>query len=215
MTIVSLILVAFLFGFLVLFDLVKKKKYKILATCSVGIVLIMTMGLILIPKTSFYKNIQIHLDFLGVESVSEIMTNKEILDHFVFSQRLTFLKTTNDNYQKASVSEKLLGIGYIENYGTDEVNVKLIEMDGFDIFYRHGILGFLIYFLPVLYITVLTIRQTSKKKFEKEDLAFYTSIGLCFFMSLLVGHVFVAPAVSIFVAIILVNQYHRTKPAKQ
>ena len=35
-----------------------------------------------------------------------------------------------------SVLEQLFGIGYIENYGTDDVNLKMVERDYFDIFYR-------------------------------------------------------------------------------
>ena len=42
----------------------------------------------------------------------------------------------------------LLGIGYVENYGTLTENRKTIEIDPFDIVFRHGIIGFLIYMIP-------------------------------------------------------------------
>ena len=44
-------------------------------------------------------------------------------------------------YERANTYQKLFGIGYINNNKT----TKMIEMDYFDIFYSHGIVGFLIF----------------------------------------------------------------------
>ena len=88
----------------------------------------------MIPKTSFYENLKIHYNFLKKNDVK--VFSKEFLDHFVFSQRLSMEERTRHNYNISPIQEKVFGIGYIENYSTDSVNLKIVEMDYFDIFYR-------------------------------------------------------------------------------
>jgi len=73
----------------------------------------------------------------------------------------------------------------------------MIEMDPFDIFYRHGVLGFILYFGSIGYIIIL-----NKKKFNCE---YILPMFLILFVSFFAGHVFTAPAVSIFVSIILLK----------
>ena len=112
---------------------------------------------------------------------------------------------------KSSSVEKIFGIGYIENYSTDDVNLKTIEMDPFDIFYRHGTIGFLIIFIPIIYLVSIITKRTiivmKKEKDKTNDINFLISLFLVLFTSTLVGHIITSPAVSIFVIIILVNQY--------
>ena len=43
--------------------------------------------IIALPHTSFYKNIKIHLDFLGINSVGELITDIDMIDRFIFSWR--------------------------------------------------------------------------------------------------------------------------------
>ena len=154
----------------------------------------LSLGIYLFPKTNFYKNIQIHLDFLEIHSVNDLMTIENI-DHFIFSSRLKFLNQTRINYQKSNLASHLFGIGYIENYGTDEINLKTIEMDYFDIFYRNGMIGFILFLLPLIWILC-------KNKGEKvEKYALFLALFLAFFQ----GHILTAPSVSIYVIIILLN----------
>ena len=70
---------------------IKYKKYKVVFPVLLIIVL-GTISLVLIaPKTNFYKNIKVHLDYLKLDSVLDVFEDKELIDHFIFSQRLTFL----------------------------------------------------------------------------------------------------------------------------
>ena len=89
-----------------------------------------------------------------------------------------------------------MGIGYIENYGTDDVNIKTIEMDYFDILYRNGYVGFILYFIPIIYILY-------KIKMNKK-LEIY-SLVLSLILALFQGHILVSPSVSICVIIIMLN----------
>lgn len=158
-------------------------------------VLLISISIYLIPKTNFYKNIKIHLDFLEIENIEDLLTIKNI-DHFIFSSRLKFLDETKTNFNSSNIYNHVMGIGYIENYGTDDVSIKTIEMDYFDIFYRNGYIGFILYFVPVIYI-LYEIKMN--KKLEIYSLVL--SLILAFFQ----GHILVSPSVSICVIIIMLN----------
>lgn len=180
-----------------LIESIKKKEYKkiIIATC---IVLVGVFGLILVlPRTNFYKNIKTHLDFLEVENITDVFKKKELIDHFIFSQRLTFLEKENKLYKESNLYLKVFGIGYLDN-GQE---TKMIEMDYFDIFYHHGIVGFLVYFSIIIYLLA------KKIKFNKsfEGYMFRTSFVLIGILSFFTGHIITAPAVSIIVIAIILK----------
>ena len=158
-------------------------------------ILLLSFGMYLIPKTNFYKNIKIHLDFLEIKNVNDLLTIKNI-DHFIFSSRLKFLNETKTNFNNSNLYSHIMGIGYIENYGTDDINIKTIEMDYFDIFYRNGYIGFILYFIPIIYILY-------KIKMNKK-LEIYSLI-LAIILDLFQGHILVSPSVSICVIIIMLN----------
>lgn len=188
------------------YKLYKKKEYKKIGLIS-SIVVIFIIGLLLIiPKTSFYKNIKIHAEFLGIESFTSIFTNIHYIDRFIFSDRLTFLSNTKKVYDKASIGEKIFGIGYIENYATDEVSTKMVEIDYFDILFRHGIIGFIIFFILLI---IITYQYLKKFKINFNSLNIFTSILLIYILALFSGHIFNVPSVSIFVALIINFSYFR------
>ena len=163
-------------------------------------------SIIILPKTTFYKNIQIHKDYLGFKNYTEILTNYELLDHFVFSQRLTFLKNTHINYMKSNILQKTFGIGYIENYGTDKISTKTIEIDYAEVFYRNGIIGFIIFF-SILIPNIIKLLKQKEKNIQNIELK--TSILLILLLSLFSGHILVTPSVSIFVALIIGGIYEK------
>lgn len=177
----------------------KQKKYMYIVTSTLILITITFGSLLIIPKTSFYKNIEIHMEFLEIDSPIDALKDPYLLDHFIFSQRLTFFKNTALSWQQTNMIGKIIGIGYIENYGTDSVNLKTIEMDYFDIFYRHGILGFIIYFFP-FFIFVKYKKKHVYNSYTKLNI--HISILLIFILAFFSGHIFVAPATSIIVTMI-------------
>lgn len=179
----------------------KEKKYKNITIISISTIILVIICTIIIPKTSFYKNLEIHKKYLGLNSYFEVFTKYELIDHFIFSQRLTFLNNTNKNFQNASVLEKLFGIGYIENYQTDKVSTKTIEIDYCEIFYRHGIIGFIIYFSIIISILLKAIKRIKENNLINTE--YKISIILILLLALFAGHILVTPAVSIFVALII------------
>jgi hypothetical protein len=179
---------------------IKQKKYKSIMISLFITILLTIIATLTLPQTSFYKNIQIHKDYLGINNYIDVLTDYKLIDHFIFSQRLTFLNNTHKNYKKASPEEKIFGIGYIENYGTDNVSTKTIEIDYFEIFYRNGIIGIILY-MYILYFYI--IKTKNKKQKGLINIEEKTTIILILLLSLFSGHVLVAPAISIYIAIII------------
>jgi len=184
---------------------IKKKSYKKILL-SFLVLLVATTGIIIVlPKTNFYKNIKTHLDYLKVDNVVDVFQNKELIDHFIFSQRLTFLENRQIDYYQSNTYQKLFGIGYLN--GTE--TAKAIEMDYFDIYYSHGIIGFIIYFGIYGYFFYLIMKK--RKKVDFSMYMIYVSILLSIILSFITGHIITAPAVSILVVIILLMLVKKEK----
>ena len=59
--------------------MIKKKEYKkVLGVSTIFITILFCLSL-LIPKTTFYKNIKIHLDYLKVDKVTDIFKSEASL----------------------------------------------------------------------------------------------------------------------------------------
>ena len=185
---------------------IKKKTYKPILFSGLAIIVAASALLIVLPKTNFYKNIKVHLEFLEVENVMDVFKEKELIDHFIFSQRLSFMEDRSKDYMTSSEYEKLFGIGYTENAKQS----KLIEMDYFDNFYSHGIIGFLV--LTGLYFAVLYKVIMNSKTKSYESYMVKVSVFLILLLSFFTGHIITAPAVSVLaVALILENVKRKKK----
>ena len=182
--------------------LLKQKQYK-KVSISLGILIVgVTSILLILPKTNFYKNIETHLEFLEVDSVFEIFQKEELIDHFFFSQRLTFLKNKSAIYNQSNLYQKLFGIGYINNNET----TKLIEMDYFEIFYSHGIIGFLIFFLI---LTMVLGKIVKNEELTYETYMKKLSIAWILFLSFFTGHILISPSVSFLSVLLILSLYKR------
>ena len=183
---------------------IKKKAYKKIAISIIIVLVGLTSLILVLPRTNFYKNIKTHLEFLEVEHITDVFKDEKLIDHFIFSQRLTFLKDRNKLYKDSNTYQKLFGIGYLDN-GEE---VKMIEMDYFDIFYSHGIIGFIIYFVITIYVIIKSI---IKDKNTYNRLMYKVSLLLIAILSLLTGHIITAPSVSLIVVIIIISLSKKNK----
>ncbi len=174
---------------LILPTYLKKNKVskKTIGLTSVIVILLIITSIVLVPRTNFYKNIIIHAQFLEINEVTDLFSYESI-DRFIFSDRLTFLENTHDYYMSSNIENQIFGIGYISQE-------KLIEMDVFDIFYRFGLIGFLIIFYPLI--------SKLKKINIKSKIEYLVSLLMIIILAFIVGHTLVAPAVSIYIFIIL------------
>lgn len=203
----SLFITLVLFALWYFIKLIKKKDFiKLFCLLLVSIVFI-SSSFIIIPKTNFYKNIKIHMNYLHIKNVSDVVDNPEIIDHFIFSQRVKFYRDNNNIYKKVSPSQKIFGMGYIRG---PKNKTKLVEMDYYDIFYSHGILGFIIYFYIVIDILIKVLKNLKNNMSFKKYSKIITLI-LIFVLTLFSGHVMTAPSVSLYVSLIFISLCSKKK----
>lgn len=189
---VPILSLAIICGFYLLYSLyklIRKKDTKKIAFILSGLLIVIISTAILLPKTSFYKNIKIHLEYLEVDNIVEIFTDTELIDHFLLGSRLKLLSQNIKTYKESSTIEILLGIG---------AEHRQSEMDFFDIFINYGIIGFA---LIATILIILIIRQKPKYTTNTK-----LSLLLAITIAFLSGHVLVSPAVSIFIPLLLFDK---------
>lgn len=178
----------------------EKQNTKVMVTALISLTSIV-ISIFLIPKTSFYKNIQIHKDYLGVNNFIEIITNIDMIDHFVFSQRLTFLKTIHNSNKDATIEKYLIGLGHVKNYDGN-ISTKTIEIDYLDVVYENGLLGAITFFITIIPFFIEALKKTKEKTLL--NLEYKMSITLIILITAFAGHMLTSAAVSIYVALLLV-----------
>lgn len=126
--------------------------------------------------------------------------------NWALSNRLLFLAPLDNAFKNSDTAEKLLGMGYYSV--TKNIN-KPAEMDFFSVFYRQGYIGLILYIMPILYVLFVFLKFLTRnfKKAISSLLfcvyAFGLIIGLL--VSLISGHTLIAPAVSIYIVLIMLN----------
>ncbi|PFC90985.1 hypothetical protein CN272_02625 [Bacillus anthracis] len=187
----------------------------IVATVVLGGLLVLT------PQTPIAKNMSIHLQIYEYKkSVQDEKDRKEgkvvkeeehkqgeltdsEMKSLIYSDRDKFLKVYKQYYKEAPLSQKLFGMGYAGNYTT---KMKLVEMDFYDLFFAFGIVGFLMYLLPLLYFGIkifIRLITNFKKLFSVKHMLLASTLVLSLGIGFMSGHVLTAPAVSIFFVVIL------------
>lgn len=172
------------------------------------------------PFTPIAKNMDIHLQFYNKQHVNEqaeqpskqeqqpskqeerALTTGEV-NSLIYSDRDKFLNAHQKYFQEAPLSQKLLGMGYAGNY---EKTPKVIERDFHDLFFWFGITGFIMYLLPFVYFGIritLCILTNFKSILTIKYMLLGTAIVLAIGTAFTAGHVFTAPAVSIFFVALL------------
>ncbi|MEH6890339.1 O-antigen ligase family protein [Bacillus sp. JJ864] len=165
------------------------------------------------PFTPIAKNMGIHLQIYNKPHVNEqaeqpskqeerALTTGEV-NSLIYSDRDKFLNAHQKYFQEAPLSQKLLGMGYAGNY---EKTPKVIERDFHDLFFWFGIIGFIMYLLPFVYFGIritLCILTNFKSILTIKYMLLSTAIVLAIGTATAAGHVFTAPAVSIFFVALL------------
>lgn len=182
----------------------KKGQYSKIFFSCLAVFLAFSAFILFLPKTNFYKNIEVHLDFLEVDEVSDLFSKKNF-DHFIFSQRLSFLENKSTIYHEAPLYQKLFGVGYLLN----RVEMKQIEMDYFDIFYNHGVIGFLLFFSLVGFVFFQVFRLPRQRTYEY--LMLKTSFALILILSFFTGHILISPSVSFLCTVLILSLFGHSK----
>lgn len=130
--------------------------------------------------------------------------NFEELKAASVSGRSDFLKANKEAFMSGNGLDKMLGIGFVKNEDGKLQELKLTEMDYYDILFCNGIVGTILFALPIFVFVIGLMRYTilNRKKVTIEPIY---SIVMAAIVALLAGHVLVSPAVSIYVVIILLK----------
>ncbi|MDG5471573.1 O-antigen ligase family protein [Jeotgalibacillus sp. ET6] len=126
----------------------------------------------------------------------------------MYSSRDRFLYQYNLYYDQAPIEQKIVGMGYGGNF---EEAPKMIEMDYSDVFYSTGLIGTILYFLPLLYFAVSVLNKLKRNilmVFQPLYALLISSIVLGLGIAHFAGHVFTAPAVSIYLALVIAYFHH-------
>ena len=125
------------------------------------------------------------------------------------SKRSDVLKWNKESFEKENLSYKVFGTGYLHTKDGEITEKKLVEMDYFDIFFNHGLIGMIIIFAPTIFLLWLAAKSVFlniKKVLVDADMIYTCySVLMGILVALLAGHVLTAPAVSFFLAIALLE----------
>ena len=138
------------------------------------------------------------------EKIEDIVKNKTVAKIIKLSLngRESFFLKNYSVYSTSKVTDKLFGLSWSNRESIDyDVKKKLIEIDYLDILIHYGIIGFIIYFLPLIYLFVGMLKYKTKK--SPEFWMFLILFMLELFVSCIAGHVLSAPAVSIYLVLIM------------
>ncbi|SEO24262.1 Glycosyltransferase involved in cell wall bisynthesis [Amphibacillus marinus] len=165
--------------------------------------LLLTTVLLLLPLTPAGHNTMRLVNNQQTELEGEVNLNPSINE--VLSGRRDFLADNLEQFNQAPLLLKLFGLGYGGLYSTSP---KLVEMDGFDWLFGFGLVGFALLLYPLIK-TGLDICLSLRSWRSPEVSLLLLAISLAAGSSLTAGHVLSAPAVSIYLAclVMLVWQY--------
>lgn len=200
--------------FLLYYIFTKERSKRLLLSAF-----ILIMSLFLIPNlpaitnlsSSIDKNNKVEIDKDEKEIIEDKTIDKKTNTYkvlnVVFSGRQNFLYNTLNIYKKRPAIDKVFGVGFVNRDSVNNTKItKLIEIDFLDIFFHYGIIGFLVYFTPLIYFLIKSLFYLIKTKYNitfNKILYLYSTI-LLIGVSCIAGHVLSAPAVSIYLAVTLV-----------
>lgn len=168
-----------------IFKLLKKDVLKNILISILIATILLILIIIVVPSMPLYKNILLALKFFNVNSLTDFL-KIEVIDNIIFSGRLNILENINEIYCNSQFITYIFGLGE-----TTLLNLKLIEIDIFDIFYSIGILGIFIYLM-------FMIKGIKKAKLKS---IYLFSFILLIFVSLFTGHILTSTCVSIYLGL--------------
>ncbi|WP_190284707.1 O-antigen ligase family protein [Bacillus sp. S3] len=209
--------------------IMKRKERKFTINIKTNLIInaiVFILFILYTPFSPIAENTSIHLSLLENEQTAETPApkpskpgkhqtgpvkkpglNNQQIENLVLSSRGEYLKQQKEYFADAPISQKILGMGYAGNY---KESPKLTEMDFYDLFFSFGILGFFLYFIPFILLALMILKKIFtqfKSYFTLENVLIASGIILGVGIAFSAGHVFTAPAVSIYLAILVASLY--------
>ncbi len=162
---------------------------------------------------NFNTDEKIQIDENRLKDVDEISSKLDILytnnkvgkivKTLIGGRNILFANTLSIYTDSKDDSNVFFGIGFSNNYRINNSNVsRLIEIDILDGFFHFGIIGLLIMLSPLFLVVYFLLKNKVRITLNSVYLALI--IALILGVSCLSGHVFLAPAVSIYFGLILI-----------
>lgn len=138
-------------------------------------------------------------------NINDVFKNKDIakIVTIALNGREGFFLKNYSIYSDSSTVDKFFGISWSNRPSINyTINKKLVEIDYLDIFIHYGIIGFLIYFFPIVIFMVELFRK--RKNNNCESIFYCVIFALILVISSVAGHTFSAPSVSIYLLLIMI-----------
>lgn len=161
-----------------------------------------------------YSNLNFNMNhhkksLIGNNPTSEL--KEEDYKNLIFSSRDKYNELMIKKFKLADTKQQLFGMGHMDIHKQFDRQYNIVEIDYMDIFYMYGVFGFIIYFmfLFVLIIDIILkiIKNFKKIIYDERIITYIISVALIFGIALFAGHVFTAPAVSLYPALIISSLY--------
>lgn len=163
-----------------------------------------------------YSNLNFNMNqhkksLIGNNPTSEL--KEEDYKNLIFSSRDKYNEIMIKKFKLADTKQQLFGMGHMDIHKQFDRQYNIVEIDYMDIFYMYGVFGFIIYFmfLFVLIIDIILkiIKNFKKIIYDERIITYSISVALIFGIALFAGHVFTAPAVSLYPALIIILLYFK------
>lgn len=133
----------------------------------------------------------------------------------ILSRRFIGASPAVQVYTEGGILAKLLGIGYATAPSYSREMYFMVELDPLAVLLRHGIVGFVIYYVPYLAFVVWAIVQFFKYPAQRLGSLRYSTILYCslagFAISVIAGHALVSPAVATFILVVGLQLWEQTQ----
>ena len=138
------------------------------------------------------------------DSAADYIRDHKLLNviNHALSNRILFTLENFDYLAKGGASSILFGLGWADRTSVHyNYYKKVIEIDIFDILVHFGLVGFAIYFAPFLYLIAKYLKHI--KQIPVASYAYIFASLLILGISCIAGHILGAPAVSIYLILLI------------
>ena len=149
-------------------------------------------------------------DKIAQDVEDETLTEDEIAT-IIHSGRAETKEKVQKSFKDLSISKRLIGLG---QKNSEDNSYYLIEIDYYDILFNYGYIGFAIYFIPIIVMILYICKSAFSKGIKGIKQIICDDYKCCFIIVIIngllcavAGHTFVAPAVSIYISIALIQLY--------
>ncbi|MBR5227303.1 MAG: O-antigen ligase family protein [Clostridia bacterium] len=200
----SLVIVSITLILLIFVSLLGTIKKNCIMTRLFKWTLILTIFVSLIlPYTESYKYSFKRFDE-SINSNEELESDTVI--EFLYNGRQNFLMNQKELYKNSDLFEKLFGLKN-DNILKYDGEIKLVELDYYDIVINYGIIGFLVWHFIIIYSIALIIKElTTTKQFSLQILVNLFVNLVLIIVANIAGHVLLCSTVAICFAFCLAMQ---------